>query len=73
MNATDAMLLDSLRKKLISRGARGIMGLGRLFKIFDDDGDNLLEPLEFKKAMGDMRVGFNDKEIERLYKVFDRD
>lgn len=40
MNATDAMLLDSLRKKLMSRGARGIMGLGRLFKIFDDDGDN---------------------------------
>jgi hypothetical protein len=47
------------------------MGIGRLFKIFDDDGSKTLCLPEFKKAMTDIRVGLTDREIERLFKIFD--
>lgn len=47
------------------------MGIGRLFKIFDDDGSKTLCLPEFKKAMTDIRVGLSDREIERLFKIFD--
>lgn len=35
-------LLDMFRDKLKARGARGIIGIQRLFKIIDDDGSRTL-------------------------------
>lgn len=32
------LVLDKLRAQLVARGARGISGLQRKFKIMDDDG-----------------------------------
>lgn len=49
------------------------MGLGRLFKIFDDDSSKSLNHAEFKKGVNDFRVGLNDKDIEKLFKIFDSD
>lgn len=49
------------------------MGLGRLFKIFDDDGSHNLDYSEFNKAVNDFRVGLSAKEIENLFRVFDTD
>jgi hypothetical protein len=59
MNKSDAQLLQIFRDKIKSRGARGIMGLGRLFKIFDDDNSKNLGQSEFTKAMTDFRVNFS--------------
>ena len=39
--------LKNIRDKLISRGARGIIGLGRQFRIMDDDNSRSLEYPEF--------------------------
>ena len=71
VNRTDALLLQAFRDKIAARGARGIMGIGRLFRIFDDDGSKSLCAPEFKKAINDFRVGLTDREIERLFKIFD--
>jgi Ca2+-binding EF-hand superfamily protein len=49
------------------------MGLGRLFKIFDDDYSKNLSHAEFRKAITDFRVNFSDKDIETLFKIFDTD
>lgn len=57
MNYTEAQLMDHFRKKLAARGSRGIMGLGRSFKIADDDRSGNLNMDEFKKAIHDFRVG----------------
>ena len=73
MNRTDAMLIQAFRDKIASRGARGIMGIGRIFRIFDDDNSKSLGVPEFKKAITDIRVGFTDRDIERLFKIFDGD
>lgn len=53
-------LVDKLKKKLASRGARGIIGLGKQFRIMDDNNSRSLDTYEFNKAMKDYMLGFND-------------
>jgi hypothetical protein len=45
--------LDAIRDKIKARGARGIIGLARVFKIMDDNNSRSLDLAEFKKAIGD--------------------
>ena len=73
MNYSEAQLMEQFRKKLAARGARGIMGLGRQFKIADDDRSHNLDIQEFVKAVHDFRVGLNEKDSQRLFNIFDRD
>lgn len=72
MNYTESQLMDVFRKKLASRGARGIMGLGRQFKIADDNRSMSLDMEEFKKCVHDFRVGLKPNDSEKLFKIFDR-
>lgn len=65
--------MNRLRSKLVSRGARGIIGLGRAFRIIDDNGNRSLDLYEFTKAMKDYMLGFSDSEIRSLYNYFDYD
>jgi Ca2+-binding EF-hand superfamily protein len=65
--------VDHFRKKLAARGSRGIMGLGRQFKIADDDRSGNLGMNEFKKAIHDFRIGLRPEQSEQLFSVFDRD
>ena len=73
MNMTEAQLLDRFREKLAKRGNRGIMGLGRSFKIADDDRSGNLGMEEFQKAIHDFRVGLRPEQSAKLFAVFDRD
>ena len=45
------ILVERFREKLKARGSRGIVGLGRQFKIMDDNGSGTLDPYEFNKAI----------------------
>ncbi len=44
---SDEELIEYVRGKVIARGARGINGLRRVFKIMDDDGSKSLSRSEF--------------------------
>jgi len=65
-NATSSMaeLAERLQQKLIQRGARGIIGLGKSFKIMDDNNSRSLDLYEFTKAMTDYMLGFSTEEIK---------
>ena len=65
--------MERFREKLAKRGNRGIMGLGRSFKIADDDRSGNLCMEEFQKAIHDFRVGFRPEQTAKMFKVFDRD
>jgi len=41
---------------MAARGARGILGLRKVFKIMDDDNSGYLDQSEFNKALQDYRV-----------------
>ena len=73
MNMSEAQLMERFREKLAKRGSRGIMGLGRSFKIADDDRSGNLCMEEFQKAIHDFRVGFRPEQTAKMFKVFDRD
>jgi Ca2+-binding EF-hand superfamily protein len=64
-------LLERLRKKLKSRGAHGIIGLARNFKIMDDNHSLSLDKYEFSKAMTDFMLGFSQNEMNTLFNLFD--
>lgn len=71
--ASNEELVERLRTKLASRGARGIIGLGKQFRIMDDNNSRSLDNYEFSKAMKDYMLGFSDNEIRSLFGYFDLD
>ena len=62
-----------MRTKLASRGARGIIGLAKQFRIMDDNRSMSLDKYEFSKAMQDYMLGFSEGEIAKLFTFFDYD
>ena len=65
--------MEHIRKRIAARGARGISGIGKKFKIADDNDSKSLDAQEFKKAMHDFRIGLSDKQVEQAFRIFDRD
>lgn len=61
------------RDTLAQRGARGIFGMQRIFKIMDDDGSGLLDIQEFWKAICDFRLQISKEECRALFDFFDAD
>lgn len=58
-NATEAQVIEQLRNKIAARGARGLMGIQKKFKIADDNHSHTLDTEEFRKAMHDFRIGLS--------------
>ena len=65
--------MTEVREKIISRGARGINGIKRVFKIMDDNESKTLDRQEFTKAMQDYRISTDQVEVAKIFKIFDRD
>ena len=68
-----APIVAALKRQLAKRGARGIGGVGRKFKILDDDGSKSLNLDEFKKGMRECELDLTAKEIDILFAHFDED
>ena len=56
------MSIDRFKQKIMSRGAKGLIGLKKQFKIMDADGSGALDYGEFKKALDDYKVGVGEEE-----------
>lgn len=70
---SDKQLIEAFQSKLASRGARGLVGLQKQFKIMDDNRSGDLDEMEFMKAIKDFRVGIPERDMRRLFELFDRD
>lgn len=64
-------MLERFRDRMRQRGARGILGLKRIFKIMDDDGSGNLDKQEFMKGLKDYRIQMTPAEADKLYGLFD--
>jgi calcyphosin len=64
---------EKFKNKLLSRGAKGIIGIQRQFKIFDDDNSKTIDLDEFTKAVKDFKVDLTPNEIKVVFGCFDRD
>jgi Ca2+-binding EF-hand superfamily protein len=55
--------VEKLRLQCLSRGASGIKGLARAFRIMDDNGDKQISFAEFHKGLNDYGVYLDTKEV----------
>ena len=66
-------IMARIRERITERGAVGIRGIGRLFRVADDDGSKSLDLyVELPKLLGDMGVLMNKTEIAELARMLDR-
>ncbi|XP_032577912.1 calcyphosin-like protein isoform X3 [Drosophila sechellia] len=65
--------ITKLRLLCLSRGATGILGLGRAFRAMDDDGSKALNEEEFITGIRDTGLDVSGEEIKQMFATFDED
>ena len=65
-------VLDRLRTQLKKRGAEGLLGLARSFKICDTNGSGQLDAEELGKCFRLCKIGMSNQEVDELHTYFDR-
>ncbi|KAM8705123.1 hypothetical protein ACLKA7_009565 [Drosophila subpalustris] len=65
--------MDKLRLQCFSRGAAGIVGLARAFRVMDHDGSQTLSLEEFKKGIIHIGLDIDNEDIEEIFHRFDID
>ncbi|XP_021377255.1 calcyphosin-like protein isoform X3 [Mizuhopecten yessoensis] len=65
--------VEKLRLQCLSRGASGIKGIGRQFKIMDDDQSRSIDFNEFKKGIHDFGLVMDADDVKTVFAVFDKD
>ena len=63
--------LENIRDKIKARGARGIIGLGKVFRIMDDNNSKSLDRNEFRKALRDFKIDVEDEHVNIVFNAFD--
>ncbi|VEN61911.1 unnamed protein product [Callosobruchus maculatus] len=63
--------IERLRLKCLSRGATGILALGRLFRRMDEDGRKNLNFEEFSTRMKESGFELSEEETQELFNKFD--
>lgn len=66
-------LFQKVVNKLVSRGARGIQGIGCSFRVMDKDRSGQLSMQEMYRAMKDYRVSNDEREVKAIFDFFDID
>lgn len=65
--------IEKLRLMCLSRGATGILAIGRAFRRIDDDNSNDLSLEEFTKGLHDTGLDVTDEEAEEVFAELDKD
>jgi len=66
-------LIKKVRDACLARGVSGIKGIGRTFRLCDDNGNKQLSPEEFKYGFQDYGLTLSDSELKILFALFDKD
>ena len=70
---SSAELLQAIKSQLISRGSMEIRGIGRMFRILDDNRNHKLDKRELCDGLKDYGIHLTDSQADCLFESFDRD
>lgn len=65
--------VEKLRLRCLLRGASGIKGLSRTFRIMDDDNNKRLNFQEFFKGLNDYGIHVDKEEAQVIFRQLDKD
>ncbi|KAJ8357688.1 hypothetical protein SKAU_G00204820 [Synaphobranchus kaupii] len=65
--------IEKLRLQCLARGAAGIKGLARTFRIMDDDGSKSLDLQELMKGLQSYGVSVSREEAQQILSAVDKD
>ena len=68
-----AQMVQDIKETLKSRGAMMIRGIGRVFRILDDNRNKQLDKNELQWGLKDFDIHLSDEQVGVLIKHFDRD
>jgi len=68
-----AQMLADIKATLKKRGAMAIRGIGRVFRILDDNRNRQLDANELMWGLKDFDIHLNEEQVACLIKHFDRD
>ena len=69
---SEEKILEKIRKKLSSRGIRGITSLAKTFRLMDVDNSQTIDYNEFKTVSNEFRFDLTENEIQIVFLLFDR-
>ncbi|XP_023224202.1 calcyphosin-like protein [Centruroides vittatus] len=65
--------MEKLRAQCLERGAHGIKGFARIFRVMDDNRDRKLDREELQQGMEDYGMSLDAEEVEEIFTEFDQD
>ena len=65
------LVLEKVRSNLNSRGVKTIRGMGRSFRIMDDNGDRKIDKQEFYWGLQDLGAAVSKNEAQLLLEYLD--
>lgn len=68
-----AQMVQDIKDTLKSRGAMAIRGIGRVFRILDDNRNRQLDKNELMWGLKDFDIHLSEEQVDVLIKHFDRD
>jgi len=72
-NLSQRAAFDAVRSKILERGANGIKGISRIFRIMDDNGNKKLDMEEFAEGLCAYRLDVAPDTLANCFRAFDTD
>ena len=72
MNAQNQLEIRKFKERIANRGAKGLIGLKKQFKLMDSDASGCLDLNEFSEVLDNYKIpGLCASDSQRLFRVFD--
>lgn len=62
-----------LKKQIFKRGARGVVGLKKQFKLMDTDNSGAVDLSEFQNCIKDLKIDFDETRAKNVFAMLDHD